>query len=177
MKQIITLILIVLLTSCSTFKETAKTSELRTSEVKSLKTDSLNTTTVNSAIADNFSFSLRTNNKVVDSILKERLKGFNSTKTSGKNTYQAKFDYDKMVLDIAALVGETVSTNVSTNKESTSATTFEEKIDTYVSKKIKGIPWWVYALAAFWFLPQILERIMLLINPVKTILKKLLNSS
>ena len=138
--------------SCRSVKTVSETNkETKTTEKKEIKKDSVNLTSVNKAIKDNISVSLRTNNKVVDSIIKQRLKGFISKKTSGSNSYEASFDYDKMVLDIATLIGETKDTNTETNTEQTTEKTFEEKTDEYISKKIRAIPWWFYALVIFWF--------------------------
>lgn len=172
-KTIIIILLVLLFSACGTFKSAKETSsQIKQTEKREIKQDSLNLTTINKTIDDQVVVSLRTNNAVVDSIIRERLKGFSSQKTSGSNSYKATFDYEKMMLHIATLVGETKNTQTATHKEQTQENTFEKQTDAYISRKVKAIPWWFWLLVVFWFLPQITERISLVLNPLKGFFKQ-----
>lgn len=175
MKNIIFLLSIILiLGSCRTVKTVSDKSKVSESvETKETKKDSTNITKISEQIKENVSLSLRTNNKVVDSIIRQRLKGFQSSKKSGGNSYSAKFNYDKMVLDIKAEVAESISSNLTTNSEATSTKTFEEKTDEYFSKKISRMPFYVWILLGLYFLPKILAGITAIINPVQTLIGRI----
>lgn len=172
MKKYIIIISFFLFCSCASKKTHFLKNEKTISEAVTTKKDSIKTKEVSRKIEDNFSVSLRTNNKLVDSILKERLKGFVSKKTSGTNSYSAKFNYDKMVLDIATLVGETQNTNTETSTDILSEKTISETTDEYIKEVKKRIPFWVYIIAIIYFLPSIIEKIQFIINPLYGILKK-----
>lgn len=137
--------------------------------------DSVNVTKISEKIDEKVSLSLRTNNKVVDSIIRTRLKGFVTSKQSGGNSYAAKFDYDKMVLEIKAAVAESVNTQTDVVTDTTSEKSFTEQTDEYFSKKIRSIPIWVYILLGLYFLPKILAGVHALINPVQGLISRFRN--
>tara|TARA_R110000782_G_scaffold133638_1_gene225996 strand:- start:664 stop:1191 length:528 start_codon:yes stop_codon:yes gene_type:complete len=171
MKKTILILTLVIFTSCGSTKKSIFKSDKTQTEFKEVNRDSTNVKEISKAINDNVSVSLRTNNKVVDSIIKQRLKGFVSRKTSGSNSYSAKFDYDKMVLDIASIIGETENNTTNTTLDSKTEKTVSETTDEYIKEVKKRIPFWIYIVAIIWFLPNILDKIQMIINPLSILLR------
>ena len=171
MKKIILILTLVIFTSCASTKKSTYKSDKTHTEFSEVNRDSTNVKEISKAINDNVSVSLRTNNKVVDSIIKQRLKGFVSSKTSGSNSYSAKFDYDKMVLDIASIIGETENNTTNTTLDTKTEKTVSETTDEYIKEVKKRIPFWIYIVAVIWFLPNILEKIQMIINPLSILLR------
>jgi hypothetical protein len=177
---LVTFLLVLTIWSCRSVKTVSETNkETKTTEKKEIKKDSVNTTVINKPINDVFTIPVvksNTNNKAKDSIINakvdEILSKLNTTKKSGNNSYKLYYDLDKRFVELQALIGETKDTNTETNTEQTTEKTFEEKTDEYISKKIRSIPWWFYALVIFWFFPQILARVQTVINPISSFLKK-----
>ena len=142
-----------LMGSCVGSKRLVESSNVK--EVSSkieFKKDSSSFVERNKEIKDNISLSLRTNNKKVDSIIRQRLKGFNSSKKSGTNRYNAVFDYEKMALNIAAVIGATQNEVTEYSSELEKETSVDEKVDSYVKTKISVVPWYVWVLLYFFFL-------------------------
>jgi hypothetical protein len=176
-KTIYTILIALILSSCGIAKKVTKESTsnvTKTEKVEKTK-DSTSVTEISRGINENISLSLRTNNKVVDSILKSRLKGFTSSKKSGGNSYSAKFDEEGMMLNIEALIEQSINERKSTNKDTKSEVNFTSEIDSYFSQKIDKIPWWFWAIVVLYFLPKILNGINTITNPVLTILKSIKN--
>lgn len=172
-KLIILLLCVVSFASCRSVKRTAeKTTTTSAVEKTDTKTDSVNVTKISEEIDEKVSLSLRTNNKVVDSILRTRLKGFETAKKSGGNSFAARFDYDKIALIVDAAVAESINTKTDVVKDTTSEKSFTEQTDEYISKKIRSIPIWVYIVLGLYFLPNIIAKVQGIINPVQTLFRK-----
>jgi Fe2+ transport system protein B len=177
MKRISILIILALFCSCRSVKSVKeKTTDTKTTEKTDIRRDSSNIKEISKGINDNISLSLRTNNKVVDSILKSRLKGFMTSKKSGDNSYSAKFDYDNMILDIEAIIAQSSKEKITTDSDTKTEKSFEQTTDEYISKKIKSIPIWVFILIGLYFLPKILAGVNSIINPIQTIITKIRKS-
>lgn len=173
MKNILILFILLTFSSClGTKKTTERNKELVKTEISNSVKDSVSIKEVSKAINDNVAVSLRTNNKVVDSIIKERLKGFVSRKTSGSNSYSAKFDYDRMVLDIASIIGETSSNTTNTSLNTKTQKTVSETTDEYIKEIKNRIPWWIYVVALIYFLPKLIEGVNTVANPISLLFKK-----
>jgi Fe2+ transport system protein B len=174
MKKILIIIACVsFFTSCRSVKTSTEKSKETTAVEKTDKaSDSTNITKISEKIDETVSVSLRTNNKVVDSILRNRLKGFQTSKRSGGNSYAAKFNYDELSLEIDAIVAESMKELIASNTSTESEKSFSEKTDEYFSKKIRSIPIWVYILLGLYFLPKILAGVHAILNPVQTLIKK-----
>ena len=180
MKAFYTILLALTICSCGTsklIKQSAK--ETTSTEKTEFKKDSINTTVINKSIDDALTIPVvksNTNNKVKDSIINakvdEILSKLNTSKKSGNNSYRLNYNTEKRLLELEAKIGETKDTSTDTKTEETTEKTFEEKTDEYISKKIKSIPWWFYAMVVFWFFPQILARVQAVINPISAVLKK-----
>lgn len=179
MKKIIIIALVLLSVSCNTYKTARKSHEFKVTEKTETKRDSVSKISVNKPIEDYLSIQVtksNTDDAIRDSVINKKvdeiLSRMNTTKRSGDNSYKLYYNIEKRLLELQAKIGETKSIQIETKKAETSEKTFEEKTDEYINKKIKSIPFWVYILVAFWFLPQIIERIQLLINPFKMLLKR-----
>jgi len=152
--------------SCTGLKKITNSNKETKSEVK---TDSVSNTKINNAIKDEVKFQIaQSENEEVNKKIDEILSKINVSKQSGDNSY--KLYYDKQLREIKAKinVAETKNETTSTNTEKS----FEEKTDEYIEKKLKLIPWWVYALALFWLLPHVLNRLQLIYNPLSGFIKK-----
>lgn len=167
------LILSFLMVSCVGQKKvsTQKQTEKQTNKVL-VRKDSVKIIDRSLAINDKISLSLKTNDKKIDSIIRLRLKNFYTSKTSGNNRYTAKFDYEKLALEIAAVLNETVSKNVEKNTEKKTDKNTKVTTEEYLYRKLKVVPWWFWVVLAVVFLPQILSRLELIINPLKAFFKK-----
>lgn len=153
MKNLFYIILIALCTSClGTKKVVENTTAKKEMQKKEVKKDSSNVVEKNQEISDQISLSLRTNNKKVDSIIRQRLKGFNSSKKSGSNRYNAVFDYEKMALNIAAVIGATQNQTITTDSNTNTEKSFEERTNEYIKKRITTMPWYLWVVIYFFFL-------------------------
>lgn len=168
---------VILFNSCLGSKKLSEASEETKSEiVENTSRDSVNVKEISKEINDELSLSLRTNNKVVDSIVANRLKGLNLNKTSGGNSYQAKFDYEGMALILKAVVGETQNQSVQVESESEKETTMETRIDNYIKEKITAMPWYLWAGIILLFLPNLIKIVMTIVNPVMGLVQVVKNA-
>jgi len=76
-----------------------------------------------------------------------------------------------MALLIANIIGETKDTKEITTTNTLIEKSFEQKSDEYFSKKVQQIPWWLYAIAAVYLLPKIIEVVSLIYAPISGLLK------
>lgn len=178
MKNIVIIALVMLFVSCNTYKTARKSHEVKVTEKTRTKRDSVSKISVNKPIEDYLSIQVtksNTDDAIRDSVINKKvdeiLSRMNTTKRSGDNSYKLYYNIEKRLLELQAKIGETKNIQTETKKAEISEKTFEEKTDEYINKKIKSIPFWVYILVAFWFLPQIIERVQMLINPFKLLLK------
>lgn len=172
-KLIILLLFFVAFTSCRSVKRTTEKNTATTAVEKTdTSKDSVTVTKISEKIDESVSLSLRTNNKIVDSIIRSRLKGFQTAKKSGGNAFSASFDYDKLALEIKAAVAESVQSKTDVNTDTSFEKSFTEKTDEYISKKIRSIPVWVYILLGLYFLPKIILGVQSVLNPVQALIKK-----
>ncbi len=168
------LFLLVLLTSCVGQKKVLKSNhDKETVEKIIVKKDSAKLIDRSLAINDRFLLSLKTNNKSIDSVIRTRLKDFSASKKSGKNFYTAKFDYDKLALSIIAKMDETKTIQTEKNTEKDIKKDTKQTDSDYFYNKIKVVPWWLWALVAFWLLPQIVDRLRMFLTPISYISKKI----
>tara|TARA_R110000787_G_scaffold274731_1_gene382815 strand:- start:41 stop:709 length:669 start_codon:yes stop_codon:yes gene_type:complete len=109
------------------------------------------------------------NAKLLNKELNRILSSINTDKKSGKNSYSVKWNKVTRTIDVDVTIGETLSieTNNSEIKEAESKSeliTFES-----VYKKVTLIPWWIWAIAVFVFLPTILR----LFSPYLSLISRL----
>ena len=176
MNKAAVIFILFILFSCRSVKSASEKSTVsELTAITEITKDSTKVTKISEAIADDFAFSLRTNNKELDSIIKQRLKGFSTSKQSGNNSYSASFDYEKMALIVKGIVGPSIESETSTNSDAKSEKSFSQQTDEYFSKKIKSIPIWIYILVGLYFLPKIIAGITAILNPMQTLIGKAAN--
>ena len=179
-KKYIKLAALFLFVGCGTLKKSIEqTSISKTIDKSAIKKDSANVVERNKEIKDQIltvvpktDTSDEAFNKRVDEEVDRILSKLNTKKVSGTNSYVSRYDKETRQLIIDFIVAQTESKLTETNISSATSKSIEEKTDAYISKKIKQIPWWIYMLLALWFLPQILEKLSYLINPLSSFLKK-----
>ncbi len=169
------ILLTFLLIGCVGQKKVVKEAHRVESEKETtIKKDSSKVVDRSLAINDKIQLSLKTNDKKIDSLIRLRLKGFSTQKKSGKNYYTAKFDYEKLALILATVVGETKNINTETNTEKDTKEDIKQSDYEYFYAKIKVVPWWLWVLVAFFLLPKIIDNILYFVSPFKSLFKRLL---
>lgn len=158
------LFVLMLLTSCGTFKKkhtknSSKVSSERTIVASDSTLVSNNETKevseISGPIAKESYISLMTADSLTNARINEALRNFRIYDRSGGNSFKASYDTETMQLLLQAFIQQTENktsekisdTNTSTNKSETSEKTFEQKLDEYIEKKT--IPWWLYAIGVF----------------------------
>lgn len=181
MKKLVLLCIVLLLSGCRSVKSTQDTSSVtKQSEKKEVKSDSFSKIQTNGAIKDKIVTVVpksETNNARLDSLVDAKvdriLKMLNTSKSSGGNNY--RFEYDKLSRELRAYfeLAETKNELMATNNSETTETSFEQKTDEYIKQKIKAIPFWIYIVIGLWFLPQIMQRVMFVVNPIAGVVSKI----
>lgn len=165
----------------STKTESLVSKELQKSEIKS---DSVSKIQTNGAIKDEIITSVpqaNTDDAYINRLVNEQvaviLRSINTQKSSGGNSYRLEFDELNRKIKAYFELAETRNETNTTNKSDTTENSFEQKTDSYIEKKISQIPFWVYLLVGLWFLPQIMQRIMFITNPILGVVSKLKQNS
>lgn len=170
-KLLIISTLFILLFSCGTLKKTSeKTSTTKQTELTEVKTDSTSEIDTNKEIKDRIVISVPEANdenttKLVDAILNQ----LNTSKTSGTNSYNSRYDEETRQLVIDFIVAQTQSKITATTSDSKTEKTFEQQTDEYIEKKIKSIPIWVWVLLLFVFRKPLFGFLVELFPGLKTV--------
>ena len=173
MKKLILLIFVILFTSCVGSKKTTKKDKVtKITELTDRKKDSATNTVVNSKIDDQFSIPVATADSLVNQSIKKALKDFNFKKSSGSNATSVRFDYEKMAFIVSNLIGETKSTDTTVNTDTNTEKSFEEEVTENTKKIIRIIPWWLWAIGAFFLLPKILNIVGIFYPPAGMFLNR-----
>lgn len=106
-KLIILLVSLFLFFSCASKKKILEINKSKINKESIVSIDSIYKEDNNSQISDSFFVSLLTGNKVADSIVNQKLQNFKTEKSSGVNSYSAKYDSIKKGLRIKTKVGAT----------------------------------------------------------------------
>lgn len=136
---------------------TKKISEKNTStklvEKTETKSDSTSKETINKAIKDEAVLNIPESktddpeyDKRVNDAVANILKNLNFQKSSGDNSYKLYYDEKLRQLRAEFEVGQTKNSETSSNNQTNTDRSFEEKIETSVKKIIKMIPWWGWIL-------------------------------
>lgn len=179
-KYVIILLAATMFASCLGTKHFSEKNSTAISKEKSEKErDSIFESRINKAINDAIITripSAKTSdeafNKAVNAAVDEILLKLNMKKQSGDNSYELYYDLIKRELQFRAEIGETSSTKTDVKESAETEKSFEQTTDEYISKKVNAVPWWIWLLAVLWFLPQIIDRVQLIISPVRGLLKK-----
>lgn len=174
MKKLIYLLVILLFSSCLGAKKIMNQKSLKNvKNSKKLIKESTNITEKTAPINDH----LRTpvvssGNPQTDKKIDEILSKMDTQKRSGSNGYKQYYDRQTRELITSFLIGGSQSKFVTRTRNEDTQKTEEQITEEYIFKKIKLIPWWVYALLVFWYLPQILTRFKIFADPFQKLLKK-----
>jgi hypothetical protein len=175
MKNIIQLLIILILfSSClgskKVFENNTSKKEVEKLEVRK---DSSNVIEKNRAINDKvITTVVSSGNKETDKKIDEILSKLNTQKNSGSNSYKQYYDSETRQLVTDFFLAQTQDQILSTKNDSVKETSTEEVIDTYISKKVTAIPWWLWFIAGLYLLPTIFNRLPMIINPIVTLIKK-----
>ena len=176
MKKLILFIICISFSSCLGVKKLIEKKNVsKTTEKTEIVSDSVATKEVSKAINNEYTIPLKSTDSLVNNRIREALQNFQAGAKRGGNSTRIVFDADALAFKIASIVGETQSTNTATNNETKIEKTDEERIVEISKKVYKMIPWWIWVVAIVWFLPQIISRLQLLLNPLSGALSVLLN--
>jgi len=139
----ILLLSIFTLLACASKKKLFQSQKSEVKKLELVAKDSVYINVTSLPIADTFFIGLKTNNKVVDSIIDLKLSGFSTSKTSGKNKYDAKYNSTKKGLEISAKVDSSSETETHTNTNTTKNTDTNQSTEVESSEtKGFGFNWW-----------------------------------
>lgn len=174
MKNLIYILVFVLFTSCLGSKKVMETNKSTTEKQSSeVVKDSTTNTETNAEIKDRIVINVpETDNTEVMEMFTSVLRRLNTSKSSGSNSYQMRYDEEtkELIADIKVAATEMQKTRVTSDSKIEKS--FEQTTDEYISKKVKLIPWWFWIGIIVWFLPQITDRAKLIINPLQSLFKK-----
>ncbi len=171
MKKLILLFLVVITTSCLGSKKVLESNkETNTKEKTEVKKDSVSNTTTNAEIKDRIVINVpETDNTELMEMFNSLLHRLNTSKTSGSNSYQMRYDEETKQLIADIKVAATKFQDTKVTSDTTKEKSFEEKTDDYISKKIKTIPWWLYGIAAFLMRKHILAILSFFIPGIRQV--------
>lgn len=169
MKNLIYLLYVLLFCSCLGAKKIVEQKSFKNvKHSKELTKDSTNITVKTSPISDSIITPVvSSGNAHTDRKIDEILSKLNTQKRSASSGYKQYYDnQNRELITSFSIEGSQNKIITSTRNEDTQKTD-EQKTEEYIFKKVKLIPWWVYALLGFWFLPQILTRFKMFSNLFK----------
>ena len=181
MKNILFILIFISLTSCLGVKKLVEKKSIsnETEKTQVIK-DSISDREINREINNEYTIPLKSTDSLVNNRIREALQNFQAGAKSGGNSTRIVFDEDALAFKIASIVGQTQNTNTSTNKDTKVEKSTEEVVVETSKKIIKRIPFWIWLVVGLWFLPQIVSRLQILINPLSNLLntqiKKRFNS-
>lgn len=142
-KLILLLISIFFLLSCASKKKIVKTEKTISKQTETFKKDSSVALVKSLPIKDTLFFSLHTNNTVVDSVIKSRLRSFYTSKSSGKNKLIATYDTIKKGLKFITSVSASDSIYIKVKEKTAKEDLFIKKRDE--SRVVnRHFNWWFY---------------------------------
>jgi hypothetical protein len=97
------------------------------------------------------------------------LNSINTNKKSGENSYSVQWNDLTRTIDVNVVIGKTVNTE--TNNSEIKKADYKSELITFESvyKKIKVIPWWIWLIVSFIFIPTVLK----LFSPHLAVIRKL----
>lgn len=136
----------------SSKKISEKTTTTKEIEKIEVKTDSVSSKEINQEIRDRIVINVpETDNEEVLKMFDMLLMQMNTSKSSGSNSYSSRYDKDTRQLVIDFIVAQTENTKTSVSSDVNTEKSFERNTDEYIYKKITTIPWWGWALLAYFF--------------------------
>lgn len=173
MRSLIVILLCFLLTGCLGTKKTTEKSQTTTQKEQSSEVkESTKETNTNRAINENFGISLKTGDSLVNARIRQALRDFKYSNSSGANSTELRFDEESMALLIANIIGETKDEKELTNNSLVVQKTFEQTTDEYIKTKISQIPWWGYVIVGLLVVPKLIEGFGFFTNPLLKLIRK-----
>jgi hypothetical protein len=172
MKKLIYIILpIFLLTSCLGSKKIFdKTTEIKEQDKSSIIKDSTANTETSGAIEDRIVINIpESDNEEVTAMFEALMKQLNTSKSSGNNSYQLRYDEELKQLIADFKIAQTQNKKTEVNSDAKSEISYSKVIDEYIEKKIKIMPWWIYVIIAFFLRKHIIGLIAIFIPGVSNI--------
>lgn len=150
------------LSSCRTLKKTHE-SETIEKEFKDSKKDSTTTIIINNPIRDRIIQEAPiSDNPELIRMFDEMMSKLNTSKQSGDNGYNSRYDKELRQWVIDFTVGQTKNKDVAVKEETKEEKTFEQNVNDYVKKTT--FPWWIYVIAIVLAWPTI-SKVVSLIFP------------
>ncbi len=179
MKRILIVFLAVLLNGClGTKKVTESTQKTQENKQTEVKKDSASVIETNQGIKDRITINVpETDNGALEKSLDAILRQLNTSKSSGSNSYVSRYDEETRQLVIDFIIAQTQNKETVKSEEKTTEESKSEYVEDRIFKKVSKIPWWVYLVIGIWFLPQIITRINMLINPVGSLINRIKNDN
>ena len=169
-----TTVLLATTTSCLGVKKSLeeKSNTRETEKVETIK-DSSSSVETNKAIEDRVIINVpKSDNKEVTVMFERLMQQLNTSKSSGTNSYNMRYDAETRQLLLDFMVGQTQNKELATNSDVKTESTFEEMVETNTKKVVRMIPWWIWLVLGIWFLPQIITRVAMITNPLIALAKK-----
>lgn len=161
-KLLIILFALFCITGCGSLKKHFSTNTTDNIE----KTNKSEKTNVSEPIKDKLVINVpKSDNEATNKLLENVLQQLNTSKTSGSNSYRSTYDAEtrQLVIDFIVAQSKIQETNVTSEKS------LEQRTDEYIERKIKRIPWWIYALVGLYFLPKIIDFVFRIIKMIKPV--------
>jgi len=173
-KLIYIIVLMFTLTSCLGTKKTIESSSATKQTEKTETTkDSSSTVETNKAIQDRVVINVpKSDNKEVTAMFERLMQQLNTSKSSGSNSYNMRYDAETRQLLLDFIVGQTQNKQLATNSDTKTELSFEQQVETNTKKIIKMIPWYLWVGLGIIFLPQIINRVTMITNPLLAFAKK-----
>lgn len=159
------LFLLSLSISCKTLEQKSS-SETVEKESTEITNDKDVKTSTNEEIKDRVIVNVpQSNNAEVMAMFDIMMKQLNTSKSSGSNSYNSRYDAELKQWVIDFTVAQTKDKETITSTDIKTEKSFEENINEYL--KTKGIPWWIWLIVLFAFRNEIYFIISLFL-PLKT---------
>lgn len=168
-------ILLGALSSCSTLgKTTKKNSEIKSTELVTTDNKEKETVKTSEAIQDRVVINVpESDNKELMKMFNSMMSKLNTSKSSGSNSYNSKYDEELKQWVIDFTVAQTLNKEKEKVTDTKSEKTFEQNIDEYIKKIV--IPWWIYLIAFVLLYPNIEKIIKTIFNIVSKIVIPAIN--
>lgn len=158
----ILLFMIFSLSGCATLKKEKETTTKET-EFKESKKDSATTIIINNPIRDRIIQQAPiSDNPELIRMFDEMMEKLNTSKQSGDNSYNSRYDKELRQWVIDFTVGQTKNQNTKTATEIKEEKSFDQNVDEYIKKQ--KFPWWIYVVAVVLLWPTIM-KILVMVFP------------
>jgi hypothetical protein len=169
-KTCILIFIILLFSGCMATKKThdAETTTT-TATTNDVKETEKTTATISEPIKDNIVINVpESDNAEVMKMFNEVMRQMNSSKTSGSNSYNSRYDEANKKWIIDFMVAQSKIQEVATTNDTatTSDISFDKQVNDYIKKIV--VPWWAYGIVLFLLRKEIFWLMKMLFPPLRT---------